>query len=55
MNWQWFAMFGAAMIAALLVRRHVGLVTRVHALSVSPTLRQVLLTRSCNMGRLMKG
>ncbi len=39
MNWQWFAMLGAAVIAALLVRRHVGFATRVHALSMWPTLR----------------
>ena len=48
MNWQWLAMLGAAGIAALLFRRHVGFVTRVHALSMWPTLRpgQLVFTRS---------
>jgi signal peptidase I len=47
MNWHWFAMLGAAGVAALLFRRHVGFVTRLHGCSMWPTLRpgQLLFTR----------
>lgn len=34
MNLQWFAMLGAAVIAAFLVRRHIGFPTRMHALAM---------------------
>jgi signal peptidase I len=48
MIWQWLAMLGVAVIAALLFRRHVGFVSRAHAHSMWPTLRpgQFLFTRS---------
>lgn len=49
----WLAMLGAAGIAALLFRRYVGFVTRVHAHSMWPTLRpgQLVFTRSVLHGR----
>lgn len=56
MDWQWLAMLGAAAIAALLFRRHVGFVTRVHARSMWPTLRpgQLLFTRVVPRGRSIR-
>ncbi|MCC7184331.1 MAG: signal peptidase I [Rhodocyclaceae bacterium] len=56
MNWQWLVMLGAAGIAALLFRRYVGFVTRVHAHSMWPTLRpgQLLFTRSVLHGRRIR-
>lgn len=56
MIWQWLAMLGAGGIAALLFRRHVGFVTRVHAHSMWPTLRpgQLLFTRSVRHGRRLR-
>lgn len=49
-------MLGAGGIAAVLFRRYVGFVIRVHALSMWPTLRpgQVLLTRSVLHGRRIR-
>jgi len=48
MNSQLLAMLGVAVVAALLFRRHVGFVIRVHAHSMWPTLRpgQFLFARS---------
>jgi signal peptidase I len=56
MSWQWLAMLGAAAIAALLFRRYVGFMTRVHARSMWPTLRpgQLLFTRSVLGGRRIR-
>ena len=53
MTWQWLAVLSAAGIAALLFRRHVGFVTRVHTRSMWPTLRpgQLLFTRPVRHGR----
>lgn len=56
MNWQWLALLGVGVAAALLFRRHVGFVTRVHAQSMWPTLRpgQLLFTRSILDGRRIR-
>jgi len=56
MNWQWLAIPGAAVIAALLFRRYVGFLTRAHAHSMWPTLRpgQFLLTRSLRRRRQIR-
>jgi signal peptidase I len=56
MHWQWLAMLGAAGIAALLFRRYVGFVIRVHAHSMWPTLRsgQLVFTRSVLHGRAIR-
>ena len=56
MNWQWLAMLGVGALAALLFRRHVGFVTRVHAHSMWPTLRpgQLLFTWSVLHGHRIR-
>jgi signal peptidase I len=53
MNWQWPAMLGAGAFAALMFRRHVGYVTRVHGHSMWPTLRagELVFTRPVLHGR----
>ncbi len=57
MNGQWFAILGIAAIAALLFRRHVGFVTRVHAHSMWPTLRpgQFLFARAVHGRQIRRG
>ena len=56
MSWQWLGLLGAAGIAALLFRRHVGFVTRVREHSMWPTLRpgQLLFTRPVLRGRRIR-
>lgn len=53
MIWPSFAVLAAAVVAALLFRRHVGFVTRAQAHSMWPTLRpgQFLITRSVRHGQ----
>jgi signal peptidase I len=56
MSWQWLGMLGAVALAALLFRRHVGFLTRIHAQSMRPTLRpgQLLFTRAVRHGRAIR-
>lgn len=56
MHWQWLAMLGAGGIAALLFRRYVGFLIRVHAHSMWPTLRpgQFVFARSVLHGRRVR-
>jgi len=56
MSWQWLAMLGVAVVAALLFRRHVGFVIRARAHSMWPTLRpgQLAFARSVLHGRRIR-